>query len=380
MSVQNKIIISNDIIEIRRNIKKSIHEISFISFVISTWHFDNLIAYLNCNNITNGILIVAPQNDVKDSSKFRLHQENFEPYASFFYKIIFFNSKLNLSFDVYSALSSLIPRRKKTLLFINPGRPYLKLILSLHISNRSINFVSIDEGLGTYVPSSEFNEFNMSFTKKISKQISHKFVDILTSCIVKHFYDFHFYIKNSKINILIPNSKVCNMLYNIYTERNPQIIRIQKVILIFKDFEFINSEFSSNLFSEILSLLSTYNLKIIIKKHPNDIQPAFNDFIGTFQNAEIINTNKSGEELVAVIRPDFIIGGFSTVAFSSSFIYNCRVVSYMLLYKNTRLPPVMESQIDFFFHNFNYNENLKFPSTIAELLFECKKSLNYLKK
>jgi hypothetical protein len=49
------------------DIKKDIKGIiPFISFVVTSWHFDNLIAYLLLNNLRNGVVIVRPQDNIKN--------------------------------------------------------------------------------------------------------------------------------------------------------------------------------------------------------------------------------------------------------------------------------------------------------------------------
>ncbi|MDB9065977.1 hypothetical protein PN642_22005, partial [Parabacteroides distasonis] len=47
----------------------------FVGFVTTTWHLDNLLAYVKMKKMKRGVLVVCSQNNIHDESKNRLSIE-----------------------------------------------------------------------------------------------------------------------------------------------------------------------------------------------------------------------------------------------------------------------------------------------------------------
>ena len=123
----------------------------FVSFILSSWHLDVLYSYVLSNNLSSGIIIVLPQSDVKDLSRFRLSNENFIVDIANT-EVCFIESpefKLNI-FNLIKYVS--IKQKNRTILVFNPGGVNYLALSNLPISNYRIKYIQIDEGTSTYLP------------------------------------------------------------------------------------------------------------------------------------------------------------------------------------------------------------------------------------
>jgi hypothetical protein len=366
-----KIIRTDNFTQIKADFSRST---PFFAYIVSSWHLDNLIAYLLLNKLKGGVVIIQPQSNIKNDTRFRLTEDKFARYEYLFNKIYFLNTAY-IKIDLFSIIARCFFVKKSCAYLIVPdSRLSIRVLSSLLYLNLTFNYILIDEGLGCYLPYENFLSYGNTnhFKQKINNIVYMLFVKPIIKKICNTVCDFRFYkLKNDK---LVCNNTISVILNNIYKDRNrSKRMENGKNILIFKDFGVVDTSIIAYVYSHILNYFQKTEYHIYIKRHPNDVDEQFESFLNTYNNVTLLNTEQSGEELMSIYFPMVILGGYTTVLFSSANIFNVSAISFMKIYLNfNNIDKIVKKNIDFFIEKFTGNAVLMFPSSFEELfdLFE----------
>ncbi|MCF8360352.1 MAG: alpha-2,8-polysialyltransferase family protein [Prolixibacteraceae bacterium] len=354
----------NSINEIIHELEKSDLLFDFFSLIVSEWHLDNLNIFLQQENLTRGVIIITPQSNVNNNTRFRLNKSNFTNRDYSNCEIFVLNepvSQLNLENYLLRFFRKM--HSDNHLFCISPTDVNLKFLSSIPIKYSNINYIIIDEGTGNYRTPFQFR-LNTQF------KIKNKIQLYLVTYIKSFFMEFIkrntirwtrinvtkklFFLKT--VNGLIPNPQISKCLYKYYIDNKVLNINEPNIIL-FKDLNAWEDSTLIPFYKELLEYLVSLDINIFIKRHPNDTKDWFEQLITPYEKVKIIDYNRSGEQLIADYKPKCIIGGLSTVIFTSPFIYNINTYSFMLKYKLLeRAPLKMKKSIDFYYDQFKNSE------------------------
>jgi hypothetical protein len=371
-----KIIKADNFIQIKTELSNSV---PFFAFIVSSWHLDNLIAYLLLNKLKGGIVIIRPQSNIKDDTRFRITEDNFVEYECLFDKVYFLNS-VYIKIDIFAIIIHFLSSpRKESYLIVPDTRLSIRVLSSLLYLHLSFNYILIDEGLGSYLPYENFLSYGNSsyFKQKIKNILYLLFIKPIIKKSCNTICDFRFY--NLEKDKLICNNAVSMTLNKIYTNKDNNVSRIkqyEKNILIFKDFGVVDQNIDFDIYFRILDFFQNTAYHIYIKRHPNDMDKHFENFLSRYSNVTLLSTKKSGEKLVAIYSPNIIIGGYTTVLFSSANIFNIHAISFMRIYLAfNSLNRTVRQNINFFINKFDNNTILMFPYDFDEFFGLIEKVL-----
>lgn len=361
--------------ELRTLVGESMLEYDVLASAISTWHFVNLLALIEAKSLKNVYCIVCPEIQPNGGFNFRLTEEYVINYASKFKKIIFVNFVSEVSFA--RSVLFLFKRRKKDIIYINPGaRPNLKLLFTLSV--KPYSFCAIDEGLGTYLPISDFKK-GFPFTKQHNlhwDRIKEFVIIILNIFLFRQKERCYLYNKQDDGRLIL-NQLICKELRKIYSKTIGKAnYQQQKTVFILTDYGIIDTKYLLMLFDKLFHELKEID-RIIIKRHPNDTDTSLRVLTEKYDNITLIESKKSAEELVAEYTPIILIGGYTTSLFSCSAIYNIKSLSYMGLCENIPYCSIQgRKEINFFLKCFENNQLVNCPLSTMDFLDELKKMLN----
>lgn len=340
--------------------------------LISSWHFDNLLAIMDLKKLKNVFCVITPEFISSTCSKFRLTPEMiFLSLDNRFFHILFFTG--NLSFSIYDQIK-LVFRKRIPIIYICPGiRPNLKLLFALSI--KPSKFLGIDEGLGTYISITEFrkslpNRMRCGF---LLMTIKDTLISLLNILLFSHMDSCYLFQKKQNGTLYI-NSLIASFLRNQYLKRiDRQVKKKERSVLVLIDNALVVKVCDIlPLVYAITSLLPS-NYAIFVKVHPNDSIDEFSCVSIKYPNVNFLDPIRSAESCVAEYNPQFLIGGYSTSLFVSSAIFGIKAISYMGLYLN-EIPAstLYNNQIIYFMNAFGDNRLIKFPFTISNFLNEIK--------
>lgn len=346
---------------------------NFIAIVYSSWHLDNLNVFLDHKKLFQGVILIFPQSDIADSSRFRLNESNFTRYEYSKCKIYQVNS---VKYD--SSLKNLLLRiisfstSSEPFYLINSAGINLKLFSLIPLTKKKIVCVKIDEGTGSYISNVNYNlnkrggEKGNLLLYYVKAFIRETLKELVIMLLRLKKINFLMFVKHNEM--LFPNPIVCEGLYSNYMRYRCCSNR-NKSIILFKDDGLLDEHILNSFYNDLFKQLSKLNIPIIVKKHPNDLDIRFDQITKSYSNIEIINYKKGGEQLVADYEPVLIIGGLSTVIFSAASIFKIKTYSYMLMYKNfNELPLFKRDLIDDFYKMFkNSAENLCFIKNFDQI-------------
>lgn len=307
--------------------------------VTSKFHLYGAFSYLLSRKILDNNLydIIVFSNYHNPSEKFRVEENDVKNIKN----ILFFKKTKSIS-EKYEVIDRL---EYKEYFIISPMSNNYKLYFYIKKKNMfcKVNFVRIDEGVGTYLSkkSHRYTEIiektykKVSFLnkmEKLSKYFIKKLLDIIFISNSESFYLFKL-----KKNKLILNDDVAKYYKYFFKKIRPNhIINLndKSVIIISNNLSgFLKDEKYENIiYSNIITLLKNkyYDYKIYIKPHPNEMKE-INKFeeLKTKFGVEVITTNISSEDIF-VNHEDKIITGFtSTSLLISSQIFNIK--TYLLI-------------------------------------------------
>jgi hypothetical protein len=369
-----------DTVEKFNLIKNKISEVvPFVALITTSWHLDNLISFVMLNNLCGGVVIVQPQSNINNNTKFRLSAEQFAQYTDLFSHVYFLKDPY-LKIDFIAIIKYFFYIFQNTAYLICPNtRLSIRLLSSLLHLKLSFQYVIIDEGLGCYL--SYEDAWHYGKNNKIKRKINNLLYRLSIKPLINRFCkpekisDFRLF--TSYQNQLVCNEAVANSIRKVYDNRIYKVISKVHIdnIIIFKDFNVVDKKVDFIVYSRLLEYFQNLNYFVYIKKHPNDIDIDYDNLVKQYPNVQIINTIYSGEELISICHPQIVIGGYTTALFSSANIFKTKSISFMTIYLS--LDGIGKSlcrNIKFFSKNFSNNNYLVFPSTF-ENLFQNIESL-----
>lgn len=355
----------------------------FIAFVITTWHFDNLMSYIIRNKLKGGILVVRPQSNITNNSKYRITKEYISSFNYEFASIIFIENLPKR--EILTTLKYLFSKKTGTVMLIVPSmRPSITIISMVLFLKKNIIYISIDEGMSSYL---SYKNLMLSQSGKknilliILKNIIYKtFSSLFIRITCKSLIDHRLFIHDAKKKILSVNPNVANLLEVIYRGRTHSYDKVKNII-VFKDFGFLSEENDISIYHSLLFELNKIGIKIYLKKHPNDVSDSFDLALSDLKNIEIINKSLSGEDIITKYNPICIVGGYSTVLFSSSNIFKIKAISFMDIYLFLdNIKTVYKNNIDHFRYLFRKNEYIKFTSDLTSTISEIENTISISQK
>lgn len=330
-------------------------DFQFVAFVYSTWHLDNVIANMHLYSLDSGLIIVLP------SVSRRFIAENFNHSALTKCHVVEVGKYSVRS--SYKNLYRFLKRNKQSKLVIfNSLGIDIRLLLSLPLNSRDVNLVIYDEGTGSYC--SPYYLKKNRYRTTFSAYLIITFIELL-KLIARILLD----IKVSKSLLFIksnglyyPNVGLVKQLRDVYINYEHvklDIPIIQNSVIFFKDLDFNDLEFYKDLFDQIGSSKTIY-----VKLHPSHQDPTFIEFLKRYNSIVIPNTI-SGEYAVSILKPSYIIGGLSTILYTSSVLYDIQVISLFDLYVSRDF--IKKNTIYFKLNN-SIGRNLNIVKNINEII------------
>lgn len=349
----------------------------YISLVYTSWHLDNLNVFINEHKLSKGIIIICPQSNINNESRYRLNISNFSDLDYSNCKIYRINN-LNITFTIQNIIKRLfvIGKKSRPLYLINAAGINLKFLSNIPLKYKNIVSVILDEGTGSYISPIKDKVHKRVIGNKNNHKIYYHYLKDFIHEILKN--SILFLLNISIINNLmfrndgeklIANETVCGGLFKYYKKNKDSKIQ-RKSIVLFTDFGVLNDEILPDFYTNLFEHLTSLNIHIYIKKHPNDRNSnTFNEIISKYDNIEILNYKKSGEQLIADFNPEFVVGGFSTVIFTSAPIFKLKSYSYLPIYKELfKLPKPKMEALEFFYKKLhNTDDNLVFINHFSEI-------------
>ena len=345
----------------------------FVGFVTTTWHLDNLLAYVKMKKMKRGVLVVCSQNNIHDESKNRLSIEYIDRCGPV---------------KLFEIIKYLCISKKKEIYLIVPGvRFSIRLICSVLFLKRKIRYVILDEGLGTYMSFSGFMKSSYSAGTLLAICLNDILYNFFFKYLIGHLLEYSEFCglyrkrkilsQGRKLTILETNKELSHVLANVYKSRSIQRIDIKPNIMLFKEFGILSYKDQVCIYDKLFLQLSKLNIIVYVKKHPNDLEIEFDKIIMKYDNIHLLDRSDSGEELVAKYNPILLLGGFSTAIFSSSVIFNIPAMSFMPIYLDLpKIKPVHRDNISFFISAFSENKMFVFFDSIEDLVVSVKKKIS----
>ena len=306
---------------------------SFVALVITSWHLDNLIAYLHTNKYSNGLLIVAPQLIIKKKPIYRLEHDNWKQYVDNYFSEVTILDNPIISFNKKDVIGAFFKKKPGQIEVFSPGNINIRVICNVIPHYSQIKCTIIDEGIGAFLSAFDFEKIK---TKSDTENSKESLFGLLLKRIVRSLLISE--IKDAKMlrwenGKLAPNKMVCSNIRKLYETQISSHTPKDKNVLLFKDFGIIPFLFSVDIYKVLLNILQQKGYSVYIKMHPNDVDDDFNSFALSYSNVNLIQDKESGERLVVKYSPRYVLGGFSTVIFSTSAIFNTTTISFMNLYQ-----------------------------------------------
>lgn len=294
----------------------------FVAFVYSTWHLDNVMANMRTNDFDHGLIVVLP------SSTRRFIDENFQhPFLEKCDIIEIGRYAVKLCYK--NLLRFFKSKRESTITIFSSLGLDIRLLLSLPLGLKNVRYVIYDEGTGSYcspyyLKRDRYSSSLFAYINIYLKEGLKKIVACLVDVSMEKSLLFNIFNKR-----YTPNLNLVNQLRSVYENYIPVNLNISinsNSVVFFIDLANNNQEFYEKIFNQLDSSKVIY-----VKLHPSHKDPSFLDFIKKY-NCTIIPSTISGEYAISLIRPRYILGGLSTVLYSSSAIYDTIVISLFNLY------------------------------------------------
>ncbi len=94
--------------------------IEFVSLLFSSWHLDVFYSIILKKKLQNGLIIILPQSDVNNNTKYRLTQDNFTIDLGESVSVYFIDNT-KLKFNLVNLLKLILERKRTNKLFLfNP--------------------------------------------------------------------------------------------------------------------------------------------------------------------------------------------------------------------------------------------------------------------
>ena len=205
----------------------------------------------------------------------------------------------------------------------------IRLLLSLPLGLKNVRYIIYDEGTGSYcspyyLKRDRYRSSLYAYINIYLKEVFKTIVACLVDISIERSLLFNIFNKR-----YAPNLNLVNKLRTVYENYIPVNLNIpinSNSVVFFIDLANNNQEFYKKIFDQFGSSKVLY-----VKLHPSHNDTSFLDFIKKY-NCIIIPHTISGEYAISLIKPRYILGGLSTVLYSSSVIYETTVISLFNLY------------------------------------------------
>ncbi|NCF42215.1 MAG: hypothetical protein GWP32_04900 [Bacteroidetes bacterium] len=304
-----------------------------IAVIVSKWHLSNLEAYLLRSGKQLDLLIISPQSNIMDETRFRITVEDIKKSA-YLSNVKLKFEKIGFNFFVFfcNLLRSVFSKEKTNI--ISPGTINTSLIGWERLKGKP-EFTIIDEGTASYVHPKD----HLRISRKTGKSLRSinfwvlKLKLLLIKLISKIFKinnELLFENKESTFNV---NTHIAKSINSVYIERNSKedlynSNQNQRTILLIIDLydPFGDENYFYSLYKEIISSFQSEG-KVYIKPHPNDLNRyRFSPDVG------IIDSKKEIESIVPLLQPDIVIGGISTSTFTIPVVFGIKTISLLKIY------------------------------------------------
>lgn len=292
---------------------------TYISIVISSWHLDVVSSYLYELKDFELIIIVLPQSDVNNETRYRINNIDFRRFNTDKIKIKYLKGLKKKYKIIFASI-----KKTETCTILTPGGIDFRIVLGSYLKNFKTNFVPFDEGTSTYYERSERGILKSGDTKSYLKDCFAKYLEWI---LLKLYYKEKFYMLDIDNDYKI-NSKFRNKLAYFYSSYYKSIPTFEKDILILKDYDhdIANKYDIYKIYEKICQKHIGHN--ILIKKHPNDIDQIFDRYIiDKYRNVTIIQ-GYSAEELIYKYKFKLIYFGISTSGLVASIMLDTPLICF----------------------------------------------------
>lgn len=356
-------------------VNKIDNNIDFIATVISGWHLSVLYSFLlgHSTDMKKGIIIIRPQKILLNEEKYRVTNDKIKSIEGFKIDYYYCRNSSETYLNTFLNYVKLFKKNRtkgKKIYLLSPMK-IDHLLMSMYAKskyNRNANYVILDEGIGNYENKIRFykgqNGNYLNICKYLLVLYTFQVLFIPKSKISKYL------LYNKTKNELIVNKNVSNKMKNYYVEnpfKNDEGY-VQQQILLVKDYIINNNDNSNSEFfemeNEMYSLIieylyNNYNLQIYVKMHPNDSNHSFNLLLEQ-KKIIVIEKNLDAEEIVSVLSPTLVVGGFSTAFFSIVNIFNIKGLNYLEIYDKIKLTKEYKLKAKLLMQYFFRNEKIVF--------------------
>ncbi len=367
--------------QLERLIKKHVGQYEFIAFILSSWHLDIFYSWYISNSHERGAIIVIPQSDIDNESKYRLDKDNFTDKIEMSVDVVFMK-KYDFKISAMKSIRTILLMHKvfnsKKTVLLNPGGINLEILLNLPFDLiHNIEYIMLDEGTSTYFGPGRKGLLKNAPQKweillLVNLGISH-IKTFLKNIVTKNIINvqsqqyYLFEINESSLRINTEVSFALKRYYDgCYNIKNTFLVHKRHTVLIIKDldYEIISEHSMLDMYIKIIKKVREFipECEIIIRKHPNDIYQMLDDKISMFNDIHINQSKDSVESLLYTINPSVILGGISTASFNIPAIFKKTVITYMNLYKKYR-------DINTLYYDRINSLNVLFENTSEYLIF-----------
>jgi len=323
----------------------------FAAISISGWHLSVVYSYLlSINKEINGIIFIN-SNRITEEMLVDIDGINIT-YIDI--NKLTYNKRLKYLFFLFFSQNKI---NGKDFWLLTPYGYNLSFFAEMRklFKNKNIHIIKFDEGIGSYLSELDFNMFGnqnsrQNIIKKIKIKIKLKVKKFLINKLKNNMYDLNdFFLFNKTKNGLVENQETLRYLREFYKEYANYTLNYKKnQILIFKDYDSgrIKKKDIILFYEQLISLLSSYNKTIYIKKHPYDNESTFNETMNKIDNVELIENSLDAEMIFSYLEPEMTFGGVSTCCFSIPIIFNTPVYNFSNLYKKYEIVPILKKEIE----------------------------------
>lgn len=325
----------------------------FIAFIYSSWHFDNLVSCMDLYEVSKGVIILMPTGvnrfpdyyfsdlRIKDCIVYKLTTDASDYDLSIFKRIF-------------------MKKNRKRIIVFNPMAVNIRTFSKLPVGNLTVDYIIIDEGLGTYTFPLKRKTLKEGM-KQILKKLMIVFIDINLK------YQVLFYDNKRKLGLNVRLSNALNRHYKSISElsgllSSEEYQYVPNSVLFFKDYVVQDNEF----YDQLLSKLTSFNLNVCVKLHPCEKSLDFLELANKY-GCHIVPSYLSGEQVV-YLRPTCVISGFSTAGYTSAGIFNIPVFNLWELYKDRNILLDRYQEVKLFNDCiFRSLPNIKFVNSLDEI-------------
>lgn len=277
--------------------------------------------------------------------------------------------------------------KEKPIFVVNPIYPNLNWIYLLHknFPDREIKYLIIDEGCGTYT-NTNFKTWIIKNSNQKANGISHilDLSKLTVICLIRETIKgtaikklesenriiYNFLLKKGrKNNELIIDNEISKYYIKVFSKLNfnTEIVHdFEKSVLIVTQFLDNNEAISQveyAIWQKIISLISSYGIKIYIKPHPRERNLKKYRLFG---DVEIITDNTSLERMIKEDSiPRTVIGISSTTLITLNALWSIPTISIMHIYESGGINLQKKMNFDGFIDTFS--DFVLFPKSFDEL-------------